>query len=504
MSTEEEAQDPLPGMGDMTLEENPPRIVSTWDDPNPQLSSPLFDGRIPGEIRNLIFDLALTETTFLHADLVGRDLDVRPNHDPDPASEAADVVHLRGRDRAIGNSLWPGLTGPNIIHTSLLRTCRLVYLETAHLPSRHKQIVYYGTASDWFPQSGPLGDWQPLKPRGAKPSPMLPLPAITALQRAHLFLPLSYLESQFEPLVRRSFHRLQYPLPSSAPTVRIFSTLVHLRLTLRRTAWRGWNEPGTHPGEPARALEINPFANDLSTTTSRSTAPGGARGAMAAAMDNPSPVAEPGSWASVFAMMPALQTLTIDFETGADRVAEMEGIVAWARRAWRFAVLRNPPEPVYADPETGVEGSWYMSGLERFAGGRWVARHDILGREAGALRGLPTADGRPVRRAWLTAEDGVVERWKWRWFPGKWAGFCPCEAAGGGRVEGCEDCEKRRRLKEGGKGPRLFVWTVTWTAKEEEVEGVVPPPPQEEERGVVLPAKTKEEEESRYNYTLLF
>lgn len=503
MSTKEDP--PLPDPGNMTLEEDSPRVISTWASPNPQLSSPLFSGRIPGEIRNLIFTLALAETTIPHPDLISRDLDVRPNHDPDPPSEAASVIHPRARDRAIGNTLWPGLLGPNIIHTALLRTCRLIYLETSHLPPHHKQIIYYGTASDWFPQSGPLGDWQPLKPRGAKPSPMLPLHALVALQRAHLFLPLSYLESQFEPLVRRSFHRLHCPSPSpapAAPTIRIFSNLVHLRLTLRRTAWRGWNEPGTFPGEPGRALEINPFANDLSTTTSRSTLPGGARGAMAAAMETESPVAEPGSWASALAMMPALQTLTIDFEAGADRVEEMEGIVAWARRAWRFAVLRNPPVPVYVDPETGVEGAWYMSGAERAAGGKWLGKHEVLGRERVDGR-VPTGDGRGVRRAWLVAEGGV-ERWKWRWFPGKWAGFCPCEAGGGGRVEGCEDCERRRRLKEGGKGPRLFVWTVRWTAREEEVEGGVPEVRREEERGVVLPARTKEEEESRYNYTLLF
>ncbi|KAK1829206.1 hypothetical protein QBC39DRAFT_414893 [Podospora conica] len=499
MSTEEEPQTPLPDIADMTLQDSPPRLVSTWADPNPQLSSPFFDGRVPGEIRNLIFSLALTETTTTHPDLLGRDLDVVPNHDPDPPSDDASVVNPRARDRAIGNSLWPGHTGPATISTSLLRTCRLIYLETSHLPAAHREIVYYGAPSDWFPQSGPLGDWQPLKPRGTKPSPMAPLAAVSALQRAHLFLPVSYLESQFEPLVRRSFHRVQTP-PTTPPTVRIFSHLVHLRLTLRRTAFRGWNEPGMHPGDPPRALEINPFTNDLSTTASRSTAPGGARGAMA---DPAAPVAEQGSWASAFAMMPALQTLTVDFEAGADRVVEMEAIVAWARRAWRFAVLRNPPTAVYADPATGEEGAWYMSGVERAAGGRWLARHEVLGHER-LPGGLPTADGRPVRRAWLTPAEGGVERWKWRWFPGRWAGYCPCEARGEGRGEGCGDCEKRRLLKEGGKGPRLFVWTVRWTAKEEVVEGEVPEVRREEEKGVVLPARTKEEEEERYNYTLLF
>ena len=57
MSTEQiqPSEPALPDLGDMTLEEDPeesPRIISTWASPNPQLSSPFFDGRIPGEIRN--------------------------------------------------------------------------------------------------------------------------------------------------------------------------------------------------------------------------------------------------------------------------------------------------------------------------------------------------------------------------------------------------------------------------------------------------------------------
>lgn len=51
----------------------------------------------------------------------------------------------------------------------------------------------------------------------------------------------------------------------------------------------------------------------------------------------------PASSAMAFALIPQLRKLVIDFEVCADRRHNAEGVVAWAARAWRFVVFRDPP-----------------------------------------------------------------------------------------------------------------------------------------------------------------
>jgi hypothetical protein len=66
---------------------------------NPQEESPLFNGRIPPEIRNEIFILALTEYT------------------------TSEYHKNTGYTR-------PGYTGKRAVSVALLRACRRIYLET--------------------------------------------------------------------------------------------------------------------------------------------------------------------------------------------------------------------------------------------------------------------------------------------------------------------------------------------------------------------------------------
>jgi hypothetical protein len=93
-----------------TLPPKPPPLVIR--DPNPQLSSPLYNGRIPPEIRDMILNYALTET-LLYSYPPNTDY-TRPSH-----------------------------LGKYKIHTALLRTCKRAYLDCAHLPARNKRHVFW-------------------------------------------------------------------------------------------------------------------------------------------------------------------------------------------------------------------------------------------------------------------------------------------------------------------------------------------------------------------------
>jgi hypothetical protein len=79
---------------------------------NPQQSSPLFNGRIPPEVRNRIFEFVLTE-----------DEDTLYNQD----------THYT----------QPGYGSHKSLLTNLLLTCRQVYLEAHHLPLVNREHVFW-------------------------------------------------------------------------------------------------------------------------------------------------------------------------------------------------------------------------------------------------------------------------------------------------------------------------------------------------------------------------
>lgn len=164
--------------------------TDSWDSVDQQDSSPLFNGRIPAEIRTLIFKFTLAEFTVpamdrpIRHDFFARDdhekLDDEPNMEGDSVGGPADQqVHEHG-DQALNNedgpapavqglppsalvrlqellSSWdwfrPGYTGQRKIHTALLGTCRRAYLETYFLPSQGSKIIYNARGPRWCPQS---------------------------------------------------------------------------------------------------------------------------------------------------------------------------------------------------------------------------------------------------------------------------------------------------------------------------------------------------------------
>jgi hypothetical protein len=100
------SQDVLPELRELSLEDG--RVVSTWEDPNPQRTCPFFNGRIPGEIRNKIFDFVFTESL-----ISPLNLDVRQGHQLDDGKD--DIIILSKRDRLPGNKIWPGYSSPKTI-----------------------------------------------------------------------------------------------------------------------------------------------------------------------------------------------------------------------------------------------------------------------------------------------------------------------------------------------------------------------------------------------------
>ena len=155
------------------------------------------------------------------------------------------------------------------------------------------------------------------------------------------------------------------------------------------------------------------------------------------------------SWGFSFAHMSSLRELIIDFEGVEAKMGRMEDLVAWAQ-TWRFLVFNNPPREF----------------LERSGGATPPPdrrRYDPYRVDPAA----ETLDGGPVRRSWLSARGQDVKRTSWRGRQYHWPHRCPeCQADHRTNPD-CGYCRKRRRMMDQEKGPRLYVWTVTWKAEPE-------------------------------------
>jgi len=110
---------------------------------NPQSSSPLYNGRIPPEIRDLIFAYALAEHVVpVHMNPFVKDPFI--NFIPHfarrkmPFDITSNRVFETNTDYA-----RPGYSGLKKVSTALLRTCRRAYLESHHLPPVTKEHVFW-------------------------------------------------------------------------------------------------------------------------------------------------------------------------------------------------------------------------------------------------------------------------------------------------------------------------------------------------------------------------
>ncbi|RDL30711.1 uncharacterized protein BP5553_10056 [Venustampulla echinocandica] len=162
---------------------------------NPQTSSPFFSGLIPPEIRDAIFDYALTEYTRTDAESI----------------YPVDTAYTR-----------PGYTGKRSISISFLLTCRRIYKETYHLPATHKEHVFWHGRSPtvlvgdeneryYFRR---FTEWQ-----------------MKSIKEIHLFTQLFWLENSFPRLCAQE----------------CLQGMERMTITIRRGDW-WWNESNTPLG----------------------------------------------------------------------------------------------------------------------------------------------------------------------------------------------------------------------------------------------------------------
>lgn len=90
---------------------------------HPQSQSCLYNGNIPAEIRNTIFDYALSEYT--------------------KTTGALDPESPRSRYPKNTHYTRPNYEGKKTMNVALLQTCRRIYLEAYHIPFKNKEAVFF-------------------------------------------------------------------------------------------------------------------------------------------------------------------------------------------------------------------------------------------------------------------------------------------------------------------------------------------------------------------------
>ncbi|KAJ7709603.1 hypothetical protein B0H17DRAFT_1028454 [Mycena rosella] len=238
----------------------------------PQSASPLYNGRIPPEIRNVLFEYILAEYT---------------------KTDAASVYPQ-----------WlcrPGYTGARAINVAFLLTCRRVYLETYHLPAASKGHVFWHA-----PTTGPFGAQFPdihgfahEQDYFARFQPW----QLALVKEVHLFTQMYWLEQSFPELCESNV------LPDG---------LERLRITLRAGDW--WWCEQNYPFflNPHRDGYLEEMNEDIAQEERGQTVEW-----------------EEGRWGAAFQGLQALRELEIEFETTMDRREEMRKIVNRAL-TWRF------------------------------------------------------------------------------------------------------------------------------------------------------------------------
>ncbi len=283
-------------------------------DINPQLSSPLFNGRIPSEIRIQIFQFALAEYPSPDAERLPHDTAVRYDHDPVPLPELpTDPSHTAfQRQIPVGDWLRPDNTRPMIVNIALLCTCRRVYLEAHALPLLQKEHVLY-----LYRGPDPDETWshnarvrQYFTRKLGKPSSVPGMAQSDLVRSVRIFTQMYWLED----------HGRFWSITNNKPWFRPVETL---HITLRRSDW--WDWESNHP--PV----VNPFRGGRADITEMQED---------MLLESGNPEFRPRAWGLAFEKMPNLKTLIIDFETSEDKKSDMEKIVQWAVK-WRFPLANG-------------------------------------------------------------------------------------------------------------------------------------------------------------------
>ncbi|KAI8632119.1 hypothetical protein F5Y19DRAFT_386760 [Xylariaceae sp. FL1651] len=326
---------------------------------NSQLSSPFYSGLIPTEIRNLIFEYAMTESPSPHAAVFGRDTLVQFSHDPAPMPEIPDsslAEYVKEKITRISSPLQNPLhrsrsvppsaiardakdgfdwlrfdnTEPTTVGVALLLTCRRAYLEAHSLPLLQTEQRFYCGYDRGPPRYGSKVSRADMigfiKSRLSEPAPVPGLQQKDLVRSARLFLQQYWLEDKLLQVTR---------------TDNWFPNLEHLRITLRRSDWWDWENDAT--------LRINPFKGNCYYPHTVNLM----RQDMLAETGNVD--FGPEVWGRLFSNMSKLKTLTIDFETSENKRQEMEDIVTWAVK-WRFPLSEG--QHLSTDGQSVSKMSW--------------------------------------------------------------------------------------------------------------------------------------------------
>ncbi|KAF7364770.1 hypothetical protein MVEN_00346900 [Mycena venus] len=283
------------------------RPLPIYERPNlavdPQAASPLYNGHIPPEIRNILFAFILAEYTPC-----------------DPALAYPTSVQR------------PGITGLRTINVAFLLTCRRIYLETYHLPPQLASHVFWHA-----PRTGPpgLGDRFPDIHGFALERDYFHGRRFTSWQLALvkeicLFTQMFWLDQSFPGLCESGV------LPAS---------IERLKITVRRGDW-WWNERG-HPFmiNPHRGGYIEEYIEDVAREARGEAIPWAA-----------------GGWGGALQRLPALRELEMEFETTVDRRGELKTVVERGLR-WRFPMGERG---VLSNRGKGMEATEWQNGEESF------------------------------------------------------------------------------------------------------------------------------------------
>ena len=278
----------------------------------------------------------------------------------------------------------PGCTGCRKHDIALLRTCRRVYLEARlQLPSvyeyriwalrgpphRHLELFYGGLTIE---QAN----------------------CITSVEvNAQMF----WLEGSF--------------LRSCANEPYYFRCIKNLRLIIEKGDW--WYNETNEP------LYITPFGGKMAAmkTQMTETKHFGKKPPQETLEAKWQAPVDFGcdSWGLAFRWMPKLETLAIELETAEHQKCELEPIVEWAARTWRF----------------------------------------------------PLGPKRKDNCTYLSAQGNPVEKMSWRGTSAQWPDRCPsCRSYWVyHQQDECPSCQRFNLLRRKKVGPRLYSWTVTWTPR---------------------------------------
>ena len=372
---------------------------------DPQTLCPFYSD-IPAEVRLLIFSYALEEeevsrnsrgwglSRVIEPQWLLRDI---TNEQKLPEEEDLDLEDFnldyyvetdQQADALRDKWMRPGCEGWKTQDTSLLRTCRRIFIEARDMVMENATRRIFRDNYSAPPHFGKLGFDQDVYRMSHYTA--------NRITKFQLYIPIGNLTHEY-----LSYNHLQ------------LRSVKDLRLTFRKPEWgNDWTVPiNITPYGTGRAEEMREHMNltqDFQADDTTLPIP-------------PIPfkhgyhVVIP--WGEMFSKFPYLESLTMDFENSEERFSELSEIAEWAHRVWRF-------------------------------------------RLGGHMKGY-----------YLSPVDTPVEKYSWRGLSSHWYPRCigggdhDDRAIGDGTLDPPSPCCVRRlALMEKGLGPRMYTFTVRWTA----------------------------------------